>query len=304
MLWLNIFAPAYFLFFSSLRCYLESQVLAREHFFSYYTLFHHITWFVSLILLMIFLSHIILKVPINKLLWLMYGSTVMIIPLFYALITGEKMDIDYLHGSFRDIMIHILTFCWTFPRNNPLTMELIIIFLAMIGVGYFYTGSWLKALELAVSVHIAGNILAIYWFGVGPETRALIPVTTQLHNHPFLAIIYLHVMTFFVLISLYCSGLFSDSIKSWLISASWGFMGWVFYIIISYSTGFFTEYFDIIATALPAGTGVFLLVRFFLPDKRKVSLYTRAILAFIFLIQLAVMIPVYLHRKNVVFPGF
>ncbi len=299
--WITIFSPLYFLLFSFLRCYLEAAVLAREYFFSYYTLLHHTLWNFTTILAIILVLNLFLKLPPSRLLWLMYGVTLMATPLIYSFITGEKLHLDYLRGNFFEILKHTFTFCLTYQRNNPLTVELIIIFIGIFCTGYFYTGRWWKALILAVIVHITGNFIAIYWFGVGPDTGAVIPVTTRLNNHPFLAVIYLHTTSFLTFVLIWREGLFFDNKNYWLISLLFAFAGWMIYIIISFSTGFFKEYFDIIATALPAGTFIFILVRFFLPHNRSIPWYTWILIFSLFFMQLAVMIPVYLYKPGVVF---
>ncbi|MGD2151137.1 MAG: hypothetical protein PVF99_11055, partial [Desulfobacterales bacterium] len=58
---LNVFAPVYFLSFSLLRCYVETELLAGKSFFSYYVALHHTLWNATTILIIILLMNLILK---------------------------------------------------------------------------------------------------------------------------------------------------------------------------------------------------------------------------------------------------
>ena len=297
---LNILAPVYFLLFSALRCYLETGLLSKRNFFSYYTLLHHTLWNTTTVLAIILVVHLVLKIPVQRLLWLMYGVTLMAIPLIYSLIMGEKLQLGYLRGSFLDIIKHSFTFCLTYGRNNPLTMELIIIFISIFWLGYFCTKNWLKAFGLAVAVHITGNFLAVYWFGVGPSTGAIFPINTQLGNHSFLSVIYLHSMTFLAMILIYRVNFLS--LNEWIICSLYGLIGWVLYLTMVITGGFFVEIFDIIMSGLPVFTGLFFLrACFFLSYKKKFHYYF-LIMILIFFIQLAVMFPIYIQKDYLLVP--
>lgn len=299
---LRIFAPIYFFLFSLLRCYVEAEVLAKHSFFSYYTAWHHILWNTTTILMIILLVSLILKVSIPSLLWLMYGVTSMAIPLFYAMVMGEHLHIEYLRGSFLEIMRHIATFCLTYPRNRPLTIEMLVIFFSMIGVGYYYSRSWPRALGLAMAVHIFGNIIAIHWFGPSPYAKSIFVIKTQWRNHPLMAVIFLHTMTILTMLLIWRAGLVKGSKSSWVSLALWAAIAWIVYVIIIRITGWFIRPFDIIMSALPVTTGIFLSACILSSKRRMLSRWAWATMGLVFIIQLTVMGPIYFHKKMSLIP--
>lgn len=297
-LWVQAFAPIYFLLFSLLRCYVETGLLAKHSFFSYYTAFHHVLWFASTILMIILLVNLFLKVSVTRLLWLMYGITLTAIPLFYAMVTGEHLRMQYLGGSFLEIVSHIVTFCLTYPRNRPLTIEMLLIFLSMIGVGYYYSRSWPRSIALAVAVHLFGNIFAIHWFGPVPYTKAIIAIRTQWSNNPLMAMIWLYPLTALAMLFIWRAGWFGGSRRSWLYAALWAAMSWVVYVVVARITGLFMRPFDILMSGLPVTTLAFLLVSILSSERRMLSRCAWATMGIVLLIQLAVMGPIYLHKTN------
>ncbi len=228
----------------------------------------------------------------------MYGVTLMGIPLCYSILTGEKLDLQYLQGSFLEIVTHSLTFCLTYKRNNPLTFELVLIFVSILVISYIFTRSWLRAFATAMAVHITGNFLAIDWIGSGGSTESVFTMDSQFPNHPFLAVLYLHTMSILAILLLWRSGMFSQVKEAWILSAFIAFFGWLDYVIITYLTGFFLYPFDIIMTGLPVATVFFILGRLLQEKWKSVSLYTWAVFILIFLLQIAVMVPVYLHKEK------
>ncbi len=293
---LNAFAPVYFLSFSLLRCYVETEFLARKSFFSYYVALHHTLWNATTILIIILLMNFILKVPIRRLLWVMYGITVMAIPLFYAMVAEESLRLEYLRGSFSEIISYVATFCWTYSKNRPLTIELLVIFFSMFAVGYAYTKSFSRALALAVSVHIAGNIFAIHWVGPIPYAKSVILFKTQWSHHQFMSAFWLSTMTAMAMLFIWRAGWFGEMKKSWIYAALAAVAVWIVQAIIFNITGCFKRPFDILLSGLPAVTLTFLLVRFFSSERGITSGWAWAAMSIVFLIQLAVMGPIYFHR--------
>lgn len=294
---LRIFAPIYFIFFSFLRCYLEARMSVND-FFSYYALFHHIFWNTTTVFFIILIVHLILNVPVERLIWLMYGVTLMAVPLFYSICTGQKLQLGYLRGSFWTILGHIFSFCLTFQKNIPLTIELFIIFFFVFFLGYYYSRSWRRSFLAALTVHITGNVIAIHWFGVYPNTKALFPVVTQWSNHPLLSVIYLHTATFLILLLFMRSGVFSIEKRKWIISFLFAAGSSVIYIIIAYITGLFVNSFDIVMSSLPVGFLLFIISRILQRNSGKISIYIWLILILLFLMQMAVMGPIYCHKED------
>ena len=293
---LNAFAPIYFLSFSLLRCYVETAILADQGSFSYYVALHHTLWNATAILIIILLMNLILKVPIMHLLWVMYGITLMSIPLFYAMVTGENLRLEYLRGSFAEIISYVASFCWTYLRNRPLTIELLVIFFSMFAVGYAYTRSFLRALALAVSVHIAGNIFAIHWVGPIPYSKSVIGFRTQWSHHQFMSVFWLNTLTAMVMLVIWRAGWFGGMKRSWFYAALAAAAVWVVQAVIFNVTGWFHRPFDILMSGLPAVTLTFLLVRLFSSERRMLSGWAWATMSIIFFIQLAVMGPIYFNN--------
>jgi uncharacterized membrane protein (DUF441 family) len=291
---LNAVAPVYFLSFSLLRCYVETAILADQSAFSYYVALHHTLWFATTILIIILLMNFILKVPIMRLLWVMYGITLVAIPLFYAMVTGENLRLEYLRGSFSEIISYIATFCWTYLRNRPLTMELLIIFFSMFAVGYAYTKSLYRAIFLAVSVHIAGNIFAIHWVGPIPYAKSVFTFRTQWSPHQFMSVFWLYGLTIVAVLFIWRAGWFGIK-RSWIYSALAAASIWVVQVIIFKTTGWFNRPFDSLTAGLPAVTLAFLLVRLFSSERATTFGRALATMSAIFLIQLAVMGPIYFN---------
>ena len=295
---LNAFAPVYFLCFSLLRCYVETAILADQSSFSYYVALHHTLWNATTILIIILLMNFILKVPIMRLLWVMYGITLMAIPLFYAMMTGENLRLEYLRGSFAEIISYVATFCWTYLRNRPLTIELLVIFFSMFAVGYAYTKSFSRALALAVSVHIAGNIFAIHWVGPIPYAKSVIGFRTQWSHHQFMSVFWLNTLTAMVMLVIWRAGWFGGMKRSWFYAAMAAVAVWMVQAIIVNVTGWFNRPFDIFMSGLPAVTITFLLVKLFSSERGILSGWAWATMSIIFLIQLAVMGPIYLNNMK------
>lgn len=293
---LNAVAPVYFLSFSLFRCYVETAILADQRSFSYYVALHHILWFATTILIIILLMNLILKVPVMRLLWVMYGITLAVIPLFYAMATGENLRLEYLRGSFSEIISYIATFCWTYLRNRPLTLELLVIFFSMFAVGYAYTKSLSRSLFLAVSVHIAGNIFAINWVGPIPYAKSVFAFRTQWNPHEFMSVFWLYGLTAVAVVFIWRSGWFGTINRSWIYAALTATTVWGLQAIVFKITGWFNKPFDILMSGLPAVTFSFLLVRVFSSEREMTSGRSLAAMSIIFLIQLAVMGPIYFNN--------
>jgi hypothetical protein len=310
-IWLNAFAPVYFILFSLLRCYVETGLLARHSFFSYYVALHHTLWNASTILMIILLMHHIMKVSIVRLIWVMYGITLMAIPLLYAKATGELLQLEYLRGSFSEIIGYIATFCWAYTKNRPLTIELLLIFSSMITIGYIYTQSWVRAFSLAVAVYIVGNIFAINWVGPIRRSKSVFLFQTQWSHHQFMAAFWLFILTALLILFIWQAGWFGGSRRSWWCAALAAALVWMVQAIVFKSTGWFNRPFDIIMSGLPAVTLAFFGARILSADRKIFSGCTFASMSIIFIMQLAVMGPIYLdHMKTIrpflhyIIPGY
>lgn len=180
----------FFIFVASYRCILETRYWAAHPFFSYYTLLHHVLWVACMILMIVGLAHCFLREPPARLLWLFYGSGVLIIPLLWATVTQESLALCYMNDSPARLLLHTVTFNWTYPPNRPLTVELIAIFVGMLAIGFYRSHSVLRALGLPVCVHVVGCLFAIHWFGCAPYATSFIKISTAMGNHILLSVIY------------------------------------------------------------------------------------------------------------------
>ena len=295
-LWLRVFPPVYFIALAWLRCYVETALLAQPPFFGYYIVLQHILWVTMTMLVIILLSHAVLRVPVQNLLWLMYGGTVMLMPLIYTLIFRTPLELNYLRGSLMGIATHIVTFCATYPCNLPLTIELAAIFLGMGIIGYIYTRNWRRALGLAIAVHIMGSVLAIDWFGTGLHSQAIFTISTRLTNHPMLAVIFLHVLSLLVILLLWRGGQLTCD-RRLLRSATWALGTWIGCAIFAWGTGWFKYGFDCVAAGLPFATGVFLIILFLQHTNPPLSSWTCLCLGVLMILQLMAFMPIFLHME-------
>jgi len=299
---LNAFAPVYFIFFSLFRCYMETGLLAKHSFFSYYVALHHVLWFASIILVIILLMHFILKVPIVRLIWVMYGVTLMAIPLLYAMMRQEHLQLEYLRGSFSEIIGYIATFCWAYTKNRPLTIELLVIFFSMIAVGYAYTRSWYRALALAVSAYMVGNIFAIHWVGPIPYSKSVVLLQTQWSHHQFMAAFWLAMLTVLSVLFIWQAGWFGGNKRSWLYATLAAASVWMIQTIVFKSTGWFNRPFDIFMAGLPVVTLTFFSVRLLSSERNIFSGWTFGTMGIILLMQMAVIGPIYINHMKTNLP--
>jgi hypothetical protein len=299
---LNVFAPVYFIFFSLLRCYVETGLLARHSFFSYYVALHHTLWNASTILMIILLMHYILEVPIVRLIWVMYGVTLMAIPLLYAVATREHLQLEYLRGSFSEIIGYIATFCWTYTKNRPLTIELLLIFFSMITVGYVYTRSWVRAFSLAVSVYIVGNLFAINWVGPVGRSKSVFLFQTQWSHHQFMAAFWLFMLTSLLILFIWQAGWFGGDKRSWRCAILSAAFVWMVQAVVFKSTGWSNRPFDIIMSGLPMVTLAFFGASILFAGSEILSGWTFASMSIIFIMQLAVIGPIYFNHMKRILP--
>jgi len=300
--WLRGFAPIYFLLFSVMRSYIEMGLLAERSAFSYYTALHHTFWNAATILMIILLMNLILKVPITRLIWVIYGVTLMAIPLVHAVVSGDPLRLEYLRGTFFDIIRHIASFCLTYPRNRPLTIELIVIFSSMLIVGYAYTRSLARAVLLAVSVHILGNIFAIHWFGPKGSGGAIFLIKTQWGHHQFMAVIWLHIFTVMGILFVWRAGWVGENKQFWRYGILIAFMAWGLNAGIIRITGWFVEPCDVFMSGLPVATLAFLSAGFLFSQNRVFSTGAWVTMGIILLLQVALMGPIYFYLDGGVAP--
>lgn len=298
----RIFAPFYLLMFSLFRCYVETEMLAVQGYFSYYTALHHLLWNAATLTMIILVTHLLTKVPVVRLLWLMYGVTLMAIPLIFAVATGENLSVEYLRGSLVDVFFSIATFCLTYARNRPLSLEILLIFISMAAVGYAYTNSWKRALALALGVHLLGNLFAIHWLGPEPYSRSVVTVKTQLTHHQFMAAEWLVVQTLLAILFVRQAGWMSSNRRVWQHPVLWGVSCWIVCIAGFKMIGWFSDSFDLLVAGLPLAFLAFGLGLFFPTARKSWSWVAVGIFGAVLIIQMAVLGPIYLDAKERLHP--
>ncbi|HOG82862.1 MAG TPA: hypothetical protein PK651_10810 [Smithellaceae bacterium] len=290
------FAAPFFFFLTALfRCYLESRVFAPRSYFSYYVALHHVLWYFSVILFIILTTHLIAKVAVEKLLWLMYGAVLLMLPIIIVMIQGKPMVADYLTGSFSEIITHIFTIYFTYKKNLPLTAEVIVIFIGMTVLGYLYSKSLLRSLALGAAVYIGGNLLAISWIIPYPNSKSIFNVYSSLLNHPFLSVVWLHAMTFFTFLTAGRARLIRGSFRYWLSASAIALLAGSIYMVIVKLSGWFTYPVDIFLTALPFWTTAFFIAIYRCRMRFALSHWFWIIGAAVLLLQWAVLGPIYFH---------
>lgn len=289
-------APFFFFFVALFRCYLESNVFAARHYFSYFVALHHVLWYFTVILFMILVTHLILKVAVEKLLWLMYGAALLMMPIIVVMIQGRPMTADYLSGSFQEIAVHIFTIYFTYEKNLPLTAEVIVIFIGMTTVGYIYSKSLLRGLALGAAIYFGGNLLAINWLGTTLlRQKAVITVQSALLTQPFMAVVCAHCVTFFTAIIAYRAGLIKGNAHYLSLSAAISVSAGIVYMAIVGLSGWFANPLDIFLTALPFWTTAFLAALYTYRQQIPLCRWFWAVSLTVILFQWAVLGPICFH---------
>ncbi|MEJ2659083.1 MAG: hypothetical protein P8012_18160 [Desulfobacterales bacterium] len=223
----------------------------------------------------------------------------MAIPLLYAIVTREPLQLEYLRGSFSEIIGYVATFCWAYTKNRPLTIELLVIFFSVMTVGYVYTRSWLRAFSLAVSVYIAGNLFAVNWVGPIRHSKSIFLFQTQWSHHQFMAAFWLFMLTALSIIFIWRAGWFGGIRRSWWCATLAAVLVWMVQTIVFKSTGWFNRPFDIIMSGLPAVTLAFFGVSLLSREREIFSRWTFASMSIIVVMQVAVIGPIYFdHLKT------
>jgi hypothetical protein len=205
------------------------------------------------------------------------------------------MVADYLTGSFHEIVMHILTIYFTYEKNLPLTAEVIVIFIGMTVVGYLYTKSILRGLALGVAIYLGGNLLAISWLGPLPHSKSIFIVHSNLMNHPFMAVICAHSMTFFTFLTVSRTDLITLNFRCRFLAAAIALVAGSAYMALVSQSDWFSQPFDIVLTALPIWTTAFLATLYCCRHHISLSRWFWIIAMTVLFFQWAVLCPIYFH---------
>jgi len=292
---IRLAAPIFFFLTALLRCYLETHIIATRSYFSYFVALHHVIWYFTTILAVILVTHLILKVAVEKLLWLMYGAVLLLIPVTVAMVQGDPLLIDYLTGSLSEIITHILTFYFTYEQNLPLRAEITVIFIGMTVVGYLYSGSWWRGLALGAAVYLIGNLLAVSWLGTSPMSKSLFIVHSALLNHPFMAVVCAHALTLVSVVMALRAGLIQGGSRQFLLAAVAAVAAGGVYMVVVTQSGWFSNPIDIVLTSLPVWSTAFAATLFRVREPDSLSRWFWVIALAVLFFQWAVLGPIYFH---------
>ena len=286
----------FFILIASLRCFLEMRVLAPFDDFSYFTLLHHVLWYVTAILsVILFLSLYLKKSPL-KLLWLCYGGVIILIPVGHSMATHTPMNLDYFTGAFLDIIRYSLSAGWEYERNRPQFFAIITLDIGIFFTGFLYSRSIKKAFVSLISVHLILTLVGTKWFSDQDRPETLILIRSAYTGHVFMALIWLQTASLLTLVL----GLIET--RRWgvgvqpisLFFKAW--FSWMLMALFLYLTGILNKGFDAITVASPMWA---IILLYHLLKKReglKKSPPMVPILAIILVTQLLVTIPLYFPR--------
>lgn len=292
------FAPSFLLIVALFRSYLESVYFAEAQYFGYYIALHHVLWMATVGLTILLLTNVITGTPVSKLLWMLYGSVVMLIPLLYAAVVREPLRMTYLQGSMGEILLHIATFCLSFDQNRPLSIELIVIFTAMLVVGYRTTHSWSRAIGLAVCVQVCGSLLAVHWIAPDPDTKPIVVVASDFSYHMQVSAVLVILATALCLALAWRAGIFVQERTRWPAISCCGLGGWLAISIAVAVSGWREQPFDIVVCGLPGAMIAFMLARLRRGAATPRCAAWSAILWALLLAQLIVVMPLILRVEH------
>ncbi|MCD4750498.1 MAG: hypothetical protein K8R59_14100 [Thermoanaerobaculales bacterium] len=298
-LWLMILAPPFFLAVVWLRSYLEMTVFSATDRFSYYTGLHHICWYSSTMLAIVLVVHLVLRRPVERAILFLYGVVIVVIPLGWSLVSGIPLDLQYLNGTPREILIQIGTLSISEPRNWPLVPELILIIFGMGVVGRILSGSWVRGALLSSATTISLAVFGLTWFGLAGGKIAVLTFASRLiRGQALQATAWLVVATSLVGVLLWRHGLFSHGRRSWTIAAVIATEVWLLWVIVVLGTGWFPSSFDAVSTGLFPASTTLVVVRFVRSDRSLVTPAIWGLLALVLTLQAATLMPIILHRES------
>ena len=300
--WISVAAPPTFVLLVLARSWLEMAFFSRENRFSYYTALHHLCWYASAMLLIILVTHVILRIRPSRLLPLLYGIVVAGIPLIYSGLSNKPLNLEYLHGAPGEVLLQILTLSISEPRNHPLVPEVILIILGMGGLAYLLSSSWKKALALALGTWMSLSLIGLTWFGLPSAKYSIFQVSTRLIRPQALqAAAWLSVASALAAALIILDGGCREDRRSWGIAALIASEIWILWMLSVILSGWLPSFFDAFATGILPATLSLLIVRALRRDRHLVPGALRALMIMILLIQAAVVSPIILHRENALY---
>lgn len=288
---LRYFAPLFFILCAGLRCYFETGVFGKAELFSYYTLFHHVLWYLSAMLGAMLTLHLILKTDFRDLNWLFYAAVLFFVPILYAHLTGELLQLKYLDPDPLDILKNSLSACLLHPRNKPQFLEIILIDSGIFVYGFFLTRDIKKAIIATLALHVVLTLFGIKWFYSREGSTGVIRISTHLPNHVWMSLIWLGCSTFLTQVILFKSGLYKK-VKKAGTAVITGILTWsAACIVLTILQGSIT-FFDAAAVTLPLYTIVVMAMIYVRSTELKIPVPLHTILIATLAVQIMAIAPI------------
>ncbi|HOO90070.1 MAG TPA: hypothetical protein PLA74_04535 [Syntrophales bacterium] len=288
---LRYFAPLFFILCAGLRCYLETGVFGKAELFSYYTLLHHVLWYLSAMLGAMLTLHLILKAEFRDLNWLFYGAVLFFIPVLYAHLTGQPLQLKYLDPDVLDIVKNSLSACLLHPKNKPQFLEIILIDTGVFVYSFFLTRNVKKAIIATLALHVVLTLFGIKWFYSREGSAGVIRISTRLPNHVWMSLIWLGCSTFLTQVMLFKSGLYKK-VKKAGTAVITGSLTWIAaFTALTVLQGSIT-FFDAAAVTMPLYLVVVIAMIYVRSEGVKIPVPLRAVLMATLGVQLMSIIPI------------
>lgn len=293
------FAPLYLVLICATRSYLETVPFAGVQAASFYRSVHQVCWYLNAFLTSYFFFHLITRVPVRRLLWFSYAMTVLLLPVAYVALTGQKLYLEYHHGSAGKILSDVFSFVVTASHNHPVIIDGGV---AMVGTGvmaWFYTRRPWRGVAMALAIFLTVNFYAVLWLGPEGYSGPLFHLPSGMSLQPFLASLHLTVACFVAVIWVASAGLFRSDARAWKLSALAGALAWTAFTALSLWSGYFTAAYDAAVCGLMSFTCVTLAVRaLFRAAGVRGSAYAAALFTAILAAQIMILGPIFLKTQE------
>ena len=205
------------------RVYLETAVVAKRFYFSYFVATHHCSWFVFVFFYFALCARYILGLKPEKIKYLALFSPVIFIPIIHAWISETPIKLQYLRGEFSKVLFDILTLYKFSENDSVFFFEMLALLVIFAVLSYIVSRSVLRTiLNIIAGFYGSMFIAGLQLFGVYPRTKAYFPIHTVFKNHVFLSLVYFTAMilTFSICFLPEIIKLFKRDLKPLLITLS------------------------------------------------------------------------------------
>lgn len=292
---LRYFAPLFFIMIAGIRCYLETTLFSQVNEFSYYTLLHHVLWYIATMLGIMLTLHFLLKISFKSLNWLFYSAILFFIPIIYASLTGENLQLEYLAPDLLNILKSSLSACLLNPANKAQFLEIVLIDSGILIGTFLKTKNLQKAIITTLAVHFVLTLFGIKWFYSKTGSPGIIYIATNLSNHVWLSLIWLICSTFLVQIILFRTVIDKKNMVKGIIT---GLLVWaVIFVSLKICHGKITA-FDAAAVTLPGYTTGFICFLYYKLKGMKIHSSLYIILFAILVFQLMAVLPIFFNIQQ------